>query len=122
MLDDVEAHVAIALDEPRQVRGDELGELGRPEEGAGVEAVVGAEGKAVQPAVLPQPLGVPQRAVHHRGRVGLDLLGLIHQAVGEVLHVPAVRYAKRRVAMHREIVAVAGLLPHPIDQAADLGE
>src|ERR1035437_7925426 len=52
VLDDVEAQVSVACDELVKIRGDELGELSGPEKGAGVEAVVGAEGETVEVAVL----------------------------------------------------------------------
>ena len=46
VLDDVEAHVAVALDQPRQVRRDELAELPRAQERPGVEAVVASTGRS----------------------------------------------------------------------------
>ena len=67
--------------------------------------------------MLAVALGARQSIIDHLLRLGLHLLRLIHQPIGEIGHVIAIRDAEGGIAMPHDEVAVAGLLPDQIDQA-----
>jgi hypothetical protein len=66
VLDGVKAHLMVALDQSRQVGRGELGEHGRAEKWSRVEAVIRAEGEAIQAPVFSIAFGLRQCRGHHR--------------------------------------------------------
>ena len=86
---DVEAHLAIGGDELLEVGRHELGEDLRAKERRSVEAVVRAQGEAVQSAVGAVAPGAGDLVVHHFLRLGLQRVRFIGKAPDECLHLRA---------------------------------
>src|ERR1035437_8877524 len=116
VLDDVEAMVAVTFDELVKVRGNELGELGGAEERSGVEAVVGAEGEAVEAAVVAVLEGLVEGVADSLGGFRVNFFGLVGEAKGEVVHAGAAGDAEGRVAVAHDEVAISGYFADEVDK------
>ena len=122
VLDGIKAQRTIALDQAGEIRGDEFTEHGWTQEWPLVEAIVRAQGEAIQSAQAFLTCSFLQGLIDPFIRFGFQLFRLISQAERKFHHRIPIGNSEGNIAVFHQEVTVAGLFPDDLDQAGTLIE